>query len=88
MVAVRREEESFHITAEPLEEFNEGCLVRNARYAVLFRENCLGLDEIVSVSGSLEDEIKAMNRSTAGAKKFRDRIETFCQRRVVEMLEN
>ena len=87
-MALRGKEKSFEVAPEPLQQFDERCFVRIARHAILFRENPLGLDEIMSVSSSLDDEIKAMNRSAPGPEKFRDRIKTSRKRIVFEMLED
>ena len=61
MMALRREKESFHIRAEPLEQFLERWEIEGSHDALLFGENLLRVPEIVSVAIALQDKIEAVD---------------------------
>ena len=88
MVTLRRQEKSFDIRAQSFHQLCERSFVRIADHSILFRENPLGLNEIVSLAGPLQDHVKTMNRRAAGAEKFGDGIKTFRKRIALEMLED
>ena len=75
MMALGREEESFHVGAEPLQEFVERQVVRCAGDSLLFGQNLLGVHEIVPITVTLQDKIKTMDRDSGRLEKLRDCVE-------------
>ena len=88
MMALRREKESFHVRPEPLQKLVERLFVPRTGNSLLFRQDLLGVPEIVNVTMALQDEIKAMGRESTWREKFRDRVETGRQRIWRNVFEN